>query len=52
MDTNHFRVIVDVAVSNVFYSWVFGFSGKVKIEGPEDVKDEFMQMIKSVECES
>ena len=43
---NQFRIAVDVAVSNVFYSWVFGFGGKVKIEGPEEVKEEYKQMVK------
>ena len=52
VDHERFRVRVDVAVSNVFYGWVFGFGGKVKIEAPKDVKDKFVQMIKSVECES
>lgn len=45
VDTNHFRIAVDVAVSNVFYSWVFGFSGKVKIDGPEEVREEYIRMI-------
>ncbi len=40
-----FRVKVDVAVSNVFYGWVFGFGGKVKIEGPKDVKEEYKNMV-------
>ena len=41
----HFRTTVDLAVSNVFYSWVFGFGGKVKIEGPDEVRSEYRQML-------
>ena len=46
-----FRVKVDVAVSNVFYGWVFGFGGKVKIEAPVDVKEEYKQMVKAASAE-
>ena len=43
---DRFRIVVDVAVSNVFYGWVFGFGGKVKIEGPEEVKEEYQKMVR------
>lgn len=46
-DLNSFRVIVNVAVSHIFYSWVFGFCGKVKIKGPDEVKNRYFEMIKS-----
>ena len=45
-DMESFRIIVNVAVSHVFYSWVFGFCGKVRIKGPEWVKKEYQDMIK------
>lgn len=41
-----FRAVANVAVSHVFYSWVFGFCGKVKIKGPETVKEKYDEMIK------
>lgn len=44
-DMDHFRADVDVAVSNVFFSWVFGFSGKVQILGPEAVKESYKEMV-------
>lgn len=44
---NTFRVEANIAVSNVFYSWVFGFGGRVKIKAPEDVKAEYTEMVKS-----
>ncbi len=37
-DMTSFRAVVNVAVNHVFYSWVFGFGGKVKIKSPIDVK--------------
>lgn len=44
-DMESFRVIVNVAVSHVFYSWVFGFGGKVKIKGPELIKEQYSAML-------
>lgn len=43
-DMTSFRAVVNVAVSHVFYSWVFGFGGKVKIRGPENVKEHYNEM--------
>ena len=44
-DMDSFRAEVDVATNKVFYTWVVGFEGKVKILGPEDVKNEYKQMV-------
>ena len=44
----NFRAEVDVVVSKVFFSWVFGFEGKVRINGPADVKEEYRQMVLKV----
>ena len=44
-DMKSFRVIVNTAVGSVFYSWVFGFGGKVKIKSPEEVKEQYKQMV-------
>lgn len=46
-DMTSFRAIVNIAVSNVFYSWVFGFDGKVKIKAPENVKESYSRMIRA-----
>ena len=46
-DMESFRAVVNVAVSHVFYSWVFGFCGKVKIKGPETVKQAYCDMVES-----
>lgn len=44
-DMKSFRVLVNTSVGSVFYSWVFGFGGKVSIKSPEDVKSEYAKMI-------
>lgn len=46
-DMTSFRAIANVAVNHVFYSWVFGFGGKVKIKGPEEVRKKYMEMLLS-----
>ena len=45
-DMENFRLDVDIAVNHIFYSWVFGFGGLVKILAPADVRDEYQQMLK------
>ena len=40
-DMTSFRVVVNVATSHIFYSWVFGFCGKVKIKSPAEIKEKF-----------
>ena len=44
-DMENFRAEVEVAVSNVFFSWVFGFGGKVRINGPAEVKEQYKEMV-------
>lgn len=46
-DLQNFRVIEEVAVGNVFFNWIFGFEGKVRIKGPENVKAQYQQMIEN-----
>lgn len=43
-DDNSFIASVDVAAGKVFYGWVFGFSGKIKIISPENIKEEYREM--------
>ena len=42
-----FKAVVNIAVSNVFYSWVFGFGGKVKIQSPDAVKERYAEMLRA-----
>ena len=46
LDESTFQASVDVAVSKPFFGWVFGFDGKIKIAGPEDVKNEYEAMLR------
>lgn len=46
-----FKAEVEVAASHVFYSWVFGFGGKVKIKGPENVKRGYKEMIQAASAD-
>ena len=40
-DESHFTVSPEVELSEQFYAWLCGFGNKVKIIGPEFVKEEF-----------
>ncbi len=40
-----FRAELDLAVNKIFFSWIFGFEGRARILGPEDVKEEYRQML-------
>ena len=44
-DMEHFKADVEVAVNNIFFTWVVGFGGKVYIKGPEDVKASYAALI-------
>lgn len=44
-DMESFRIIVNTAISSAFYSWVFSFSGKIKIRNPEEVKKGYERMV-------
>ncbi len=50
-DQHSFRVVAEVAVGTVFYNWIFGFQGQVKIKAPESVKDEYRKrVLAAVSC--
>ena len=44
-DQKSFRVVATVAVGTVFYNWIFGFGGRVKIRGPETVREEYKSRV-------
>lgn len=46
-DMHSFRAVVNIAVSHIFYSWVFGFCGKVKIKSPDNIKNEYLKMVQA-----
>jgi len=40
-----FRVQTEVSASLTFFGWVFGFNGKVQILAPENLKEQYRQML-------
>ena len=50
-DMDSFRAEVDVATNKIFYTWIVGFEGKVKILSPENVKEEYRQMVMKAAAE-
>lgn len=40
----HFRTTVTVCTSPTFYSWVFQWEGRIRIEGPEEAAAEYKEM--------
>lgn len=47
LDEDHFVADVRVGVSPMFYRWVFGWQGAVKIVAPQDVCDGYTQMLET-----
>ena len=45
-DEDHFIAEVSVSVNDVFFGWIFGFGGKVKILGPEEQKEKYAAMVR------
>jgi predicted DNA-binding transcriptional regulator YafY len=45
VDKEHFKAIVNVAVNHVFFAWVFGFCGKVRINEPYTVRTHYCKML-------
>lgn len=52
VDEEHFKAVVEVCTSATFYRWVFGFCGKIKIMGPQDVVMAYKDMLKKAMEES
>lgn len=44
IDDEYFQVTVSVCPSPTFYSWVFGFAGKIKILLPDEVAEGYREM--------
>ena len=45
IDDQHFIASVKICPSPNFYRWVFGWEGKIMIEGPEELKDGYLKML-------
>lgn len=48
LGSNCFKVIVDVSISPTFYGWVFGFTGKMSILAPAEVKNQYIEIARKV----
>ena len=46
MGEKQFRAIVKVCPSPTFYRWVFGWSGKMRLEGPAFIQKQYLDMLK------
>ena len=42
---NKFRATVKVCPSPTFYRWIFGWQGKMKIEGPETIQKKYIEIL-------
>lgn len=51
VDDEHFKATVSVCASTTFYSWVFGFNGKIKISEPSMIKLGYKEMLQSALAE-
>lgn len=47
VDSNHFKAIVDVRISGLFFGWVFASRGAMRIIGPKEVVISFEKLAKS-----
>ena len=45
VDADHFKATVSVCTSPTFYRWVFGFNGKIKIAGPQNVTTIYKELL-------
>ena len=45
VDDEHFKAFVKICPSPTFYQWVFGWNGAMKIVAPENVHDEYKEML-------
>lgn len=45
VDKEHFLATVKVCLSPTFFRWVFGWDGKMTLEGPEEIKNQYKNML-------
>lgn len=46
-DAEHFKATVSVCASPTFYGWIFQWAGKIRITGPEEIKEAYRDMVKN-----
>ena len=45
INKSEYRAKVNVQVNNIFFAWVFGFEGKVRISAPTAIQTQYIKMI-------
>ena len=50
LDAGHFRVELEVEISDQFFGWLLGFGNQVKIMGPDSAIDAFREYLDKVRC--
>ena len=43
--SDQFEVKVKVCAGPTFYRWVFGSGGKIRIQSPDEIKEEYRSML-------
>ena len=46
-DESKFLTHIEAVVSHIFFSWIFGFEGKVKIKSPSEILQKYNKIIQS-----
>ncbi|MBQ5782784.1 MAG: WYL domain-containing protein [Oscillospiraceae bacterium] len=47
VDSGHFAVVTEVALSPNFFGWLFGFGDKIQLKEPENVVEMYRRMLKA-----
>lgn len=47
VDEKHFALEAPVCINSIFFRWVFGFGGRIKISSPASVKEKYAGFVKA-----
>lgn len=47
LDADTFRTTVKICAGPTFYRWIFGAQGKIRIESPAEIREEYREMLKN-----
>lgn len=48
LDSDHFAVSCQVKISGTFFSWIAQYGEKVKIQSPQEVKEQFIGFLENI----
>lgn len=46
VDESHFAANIQVCISPTFYGWLFGFGNQIIIEGPNEIKQDYVEYLR------